>query len=104
MPLEIHVAKEKTRRTFTNEFKDETVKLIRETGATITSVSKDMKISSSAVRSWVKQAQIDEGKGPAGTVTTDEFEELRRLRKENRVLRQEREILVKSAVFFAKES
>ena len=102
--MEVHVAKRKTRRKFSDEYKAETVKLIRDTGATIGSVSKDLGLSPTAVRRWVQQAEIDEGKGPAGAVTTEELEELRRLRKEVRELRQEREILVKAAVFFAKES
>jgi transposase len=104
LPLEVHVGKKKTRRKFSDEYKAETVKLIRDSNETIGSICKDLGLSSTAVRRWVKQAEIDEGKGPAGAVTTDELDELRRLRKENRGLRQEREILVKAAVFFAKES
>ncbi len=98
------MAKKKTRRKFSEEYKAETIKLIRDTDATIGSISRDLGLSESAVRRWVKQAEIDVGKGPVGAVTTEELEELRRLRKENRELRQEREILVKAAVFFAKES
>ena len=104
MLLEVHVAKKRTRRKFSEEYKAETVKLIRDSNDSIGSICKDLGLSSTAVRRWVKQAEIDEGKGPAGAVTTEELAELRRLRKENRDLRQEREILVKAAVFFAKES
>jgi len=98
------VAKKKARRKFSNEYKAETVKLIRESDESIGSICQDLGLSSTAVRRWVKQAEIDEGKGPAGAVTTEELEELRRLRRENRVLRQEREILVKAAAFFAREN
>jgi transposase len=51
----------------------------------------------------VKQASIDEGSGPEGALTSDELEELRRLRRENRTLEMEREFLKKAAAFFAKE-
>ena len=98
------MGKKKTRRSFTDEFKAETVKLIRDSGESIGSICKDMGLSPTAVRNWIKQATIDEGNGPVGAVMTKELEELRRLRKENRILRQEREILVKAATFFAKEN
>ncbi len=54
-------------------------------------------------RKWVKQAQVDRGKGPPGALTTAEREELARLRKEVRELREDREILKKAAAFFAKQ-
>jgi len=98
------MGKKKTRRKFSDEFKAETVKLIRESDESIGSICKDMGLSPTAVRNWVKQATIDGGNGPVGAATTEELEELRRLRKENRILRQEREILVKAATFFAKEN
>ena len=92
------------RRKFMDEFKAETVRLIRETGRGITAVCREMDLTPSAVERWVKQAQIDEGGGPAGALTTAEREELRRLRREVVELRMEREILKKAAAFFAKES
>ena len=98
------MGKKRTRRKFSDEYKAETVKLIRNSDESIGSICKDLGLSSTAVRRWVRQAETDDGKGPAGAVTTEELEELRRLRKEVRELRQEREILVKAAVFFAKES
>lgn len=58
----------------------------------------------STLRAWVKQHDVDEGKGPADALTTDEKAELRKLRRENRRLREDREILVKAAAFFAKEN
>jgi len=56
------------------------------------------------MRTWLRQADIDEGKGPAGALTTAEREELADLRRENKTLRLEREILKKAAAFFAKET
>jgi transposase len=87
------------RRAFTREFKDEVVKLVL-----IGSVCRELDLVNSAVRRWVQQAKIDRGAGPRGAVTTVEREELSRLRRENRQLRMERDILKRAAVFFAKES
>ena len=92
------------RRKFSDEFKAETVKLIRDSNQSIGEICRDLDLSPTAVRRWVKRVEIDEGKGPAGALTTNELEELRRLRREVRELRQEREILAKATAFFAKES
>ena len=92
------------RRNFTDEFKKDTVRLIRETGKTIAETARDLDLTETAVRHWVKQAEIDEGRGTHGELTTAEREELQRLRRENKQLQMEREILKKAAAFFAKES
>ena len=92
------------RRQFTDEFKAQTVELVRKSGKTVTEVARDLDLTVSALRSWVKQGEIDAGRGPAGALTTEEREELSRLRKENRLLKEEREILKKAAAFFAKEN
>jgi len=92
------------RRQFTDEFKAQTVELVHKSGKTVTEVARDLDLTVSALRSWVKQAEIDAGRGPAGALTTEEREELSRLRKENRILKEEREILKKAAAFFAKEN
>ncbi len=89
------------RRKFTDEFKAETVKLIRGSGRTVGSVARELSLTETAVRNWVKQA---EASGSADTLSTDEQAELRRLRKENQELRMEKEILRKATAFFAKES
>jgi transposase len=89
------------RRKFTDEFKAETVKRIRESGRTIGSVARELDLTETAVRSWVKQA---EASGPANNLSVDERAELGHLRKENRELRMEKEILRKATAFFAKES
>ena len=89
------------RRKFTDEFKAETVKLIRGSGRTVGSVAGELSLTETAVRNWVKQA---EASGSTETLSTDERVELRRLRKENQELRMEKEILRKATAFFAKES
>ena len=58
----------------------------------------------SSLRDWVRRAQADAGGGSQGALNTSEREELQRLRKENRILAEEREILKKAAAFFAKET
>lgn len=97
----VHMAP-RARRTFTPEFKAETVGLIRTSGKTISQVCRDLDLTETAVRRWVQQAEIDAGQRPG--LTTAEREELTRLRREVRVLREEREILKKAAAFFAKET
>ena len=89
------------RRKFTDEFKAETVKLIRESGRSVGSVSKELSLTETAVRDWVKRA---EASGSSAELQPDERAELRRLRKENQELRMEKEILRKATAFFAKES
>ena len=89
------------RRKFTDEFKAETVKLIRTSGRTVGSVARELNIGETVVRRWVQQA---EALGSADTLSPDEQAELKRLRKENQELRMEKEILRKATAFFAKES
>lgn len=91
----------RNRRKFTDEFKAETVKLIRESGRSVGSVAKELDLTETAVREWVKKA---EASGSADALRPDERDELRRLRKENQELRMEKEILRKATAFFAKES
>ena len=67
-------------------------------------VARELDLTETALRHWVQQAAIDQGKGPEGALTTAEKEELTKLRRENRTLRVERDLLVKWAAFFAKES
>ena len=96
--------KRRKRRAFSKEFKAEAVRLCRIGDRSIRQVAADLDLVETALREWVKRADIDDGKGPAGALTTDEREELARLRRENRRLTMEREILKKAAAFFAKES
>ena len=92
----------KPRRTFTREFKAEAIKLCSEPGLSIGKVAKNLDLTETALRAWVKQARVDAGDGPAGALTTAEKQELAALRKENRELKMEREILKKATAFFAK--
>jgi transposase len=92
----------RARRTFTTEFKSETVELIRSSGKSVGEVCRDLDLTETAVRRWVQQTEVDAGKRPG--LTAAEREELIRLRRDVLVLRQEREILVKAAAFFAKET
>ena len=92
------------RRHFTAEFKSEVVALCRQGDRSIGQVARDLGLAETGVRRWVKQADIDAGKGAEGELTTDEKEELRQLRREVKQLRTEREILKAAAAFFAKES
>ena len=96
--------KKRARRKFTSQYKAEVVRLVRDGGKTIGQVSRDLGLTESAVRHWVRQSGIDAGVGGTGALTTVERAELVALRREARQLRMEREILKKAAAFFAKES
>jgi transposase len=89
------------RRRFTDEFKQQAVRLVLDEGKSVTAVARELDLVPSALGQWVKQARADRSKGRTG-LTTAEREELARLRKENRILQEEREILKKAAAFFAK--
>ena len=91
----------RVRRRFTDEFKQQAVRLVLDEGKSVTAVARDLDLVASALSTWVKQAQADRTKGRTG-LTTAEREELARLRRENRILQEEREILKKAAAFFAK--
>jgi transposase len=92
------------RRKFTDEFRAKAVQLVQSSNKTVAEVARDLDLTPSSLGNWVKQAEIDAGRGPVGALTTEEREELSRLRKENRILKEEREILKKAAAFFAKEN
>ena len=90
------------RRSFTPEFKAEIVELCRRGDRSIGQMAKDFDLGETAVRAWVHQAETDAGERPG--LTTEEREELTRLRRENRSLREDVEILKRATVFFAKET
>ena len=94
------------RRAFTKEFKAHAVRIVRESGKFVPAVARELDLTKTetALRSWVRQGEIDAGRGPAGALTTEEREELGRLRRENRTLRMERDILKKATAFFANEN
>ena len=89
------------RRRFSAEFKSGAIRLVLDEGKTVGAVARELDLTASALGRWVRQAEADRSKGQTG-LTTGEREELQRLRKENRELRLEREILKKAAAFFAK--
>ena len=64
------------RRAFTNEFKAEAVRLVRESGKSVPTVARELDLTETALRSWVRQAEIDAGRGTPGALTTEEREEL----------------------------
>lgn len=92
----------KRRPPYPPEFRRRLVELVR-AGRSPESLAKEFEPSAPAIRKWVRQADLDEGQRDDG-LTTDEKTELARLRRENRVLREEREILKKAAAWFAQET
>ena len=93
------------RRIFTKQQREEAVRICQRSGKTIAQVARDLDLSENSLRKWVKQAEVDEqGSSDNGPLTTEERQELSRLRKENRDLQLERDFLKKAAAFFAKES
>ena len=103
MRREVHMAKRK-RRSFTKEFKADTVRLVREGGRSIGAVARELDLTETALRDWVKQATVDAGHGPTDALTTVERAELGQLRRDVKRLEMEREILKKATAFFARES
>ena len=89
-----------TRRRYSDEFKEESVKLITEQGYKVSEASRNLDINASMLRRWQRELSPESD----GSIDADEKVELQRLRKENKTLRMEREILKKAAAFFAKES
>ena len=93
----------RTRRSFTDEYKTGAVRLVLDEDKTVAAVARDLGLTESSLRNWVEQARADRTKGKTG-LTAAEREELVRLRKELRVVQEEREILKTAAAFFAKQS
>ena len=94
--------KPRSRRSFTPEFKAEIVERCREGDRSIAQVAKDFNLVESAVRRWVEQADIDSGQRDG--LTSGEREELRELRRENRRLQADVDLLKRAMAFFAKET
>ena len=92
----------KSRPPYPEEFRREAVGLIRSGQRSLPEASKSLGVSQQTLRNWLGREDVDAGRveGASG----EEREELRRLRRENRVLREEREILKKAAAFFAREN
>jgi transposase-like protein len=98
------MTKRRKRRAFTPEFKADAVKLVLAGGRPVGQVAKDLDLTETALRAWVRQAEVDVMQGTPETLATEERTELTRLRREVKQLRLEREILKAAATFFAKES
>jgi transposase len=94
--------KRRERRAFTDAYKADVVALCRTSGKTLGEVCRDLDLSQTAVRRWVEQADADTGKRDG--LTTAERQELAQLRRENRALREERDLLKRAAAFFARET
>jgi transposase len=97
-----HRGTRRVRRQFTDDFKAGAVRLVLDEGQTVSAVARDLDVTLNSLRVWVERARADRTHGKTG-LTTAEREELQRLRKENRQLRMDREILKKAAAFFVKD-
>jgi len=87
---------------YSKEFKREAVQLLRTSGRPVPQLAKELGVSQGSLRSWASQHDVDDGKSEG--LSSQEREELRRLRREVKILAEEREILKKAAAFFASES
>jgi transposase len=81
------------RRSFSPEFKAETVRLVQGSEKSLGTIARELDLTETALRAWVRQAEIDAGRGRAGVLTTEEREELARLRRDVKRLQMERDIL-----------
>ncbi len=93
----------KSHAPYPPEFRTEAIRLIRSSGKSLAQIGRELQVTTETLRQWSKQAEIDDGQRHDG-LTTEETEEVRRLRREVKTLREEREILLKAATFFAKET
>ena len=92
----------RARRTFSKEYKAEVVALVRRSGKSPGQVAKEMDLTETSVRAWVKQSAIDEKRDPLGPLTSEERAENTRLRRELKNMTMERDFLRKAAAVFAR--
>jgi transposase len=100
--METGSMEKRKRRKFTPEFKAEVVGLVRSSGRSVGQIAKELDLTETAVRGWVKRIAIDAKRDPQGPLTTEERSELARLRRELKTMTLERDFLRKAAAFFAK--
>ena|SRR5687768_12691976 len=93
----------RVRRQFSEEFKEGAVRLVLVEGKSVGAVARELDLTASALRAWVQHARAERTQGKSGLMK-EEREELARLRKENRILAEERDILKKATALFAKQS
>ena len=96
-------ASRRVRRQFTEEFKAGAVRLVLDEERTVGAVARELDLTASALRQWVEHARAEQTHGKSGLMK-EERDELTRLRRENRILAEERDILKKATAFFAKQS
>ena len=94
----------KKRPQYTQEYKTEAIKMALTSDKPTCEIAKDIGVSYSALHRWIAQAQIDSSNNPSGALTTDERQELTRLRRELRQVKMERDFLKKATAFFAREN
>ena len=90
-------------RPYPSEFRREAVSLVKVSGRSVREVAAELGVSAESLRIWIRQDQLDRGERDDG-LTSDQVDELRRLRKQVRELEQEREILKRAVTFFARET
>jgi transposase len=95
------MANRRQRRDFTEAFKAQAVRLVRESGKTVSAVARELDLTESALRQWVRDAEREARR--TGALSNGERKELEQLRREVQTLRMERDILKKAAAFFAKD-
>jgi len=100
--MEETMRQRRKRREFTDAFKAEVVALCQKGDRSMAEVARDLDLTETSVRRWVAQAEVDAGRRPGQT--SAEQAEVARLRKENRVLREERDILKRAVSFFARDA
>ncbi len=93
----------KSHAPYPPEFRAEAIRLMRTSGKSMAQIGRELQVTTETLRQWLKQTDIDDGLRPDG-LTTEETEEVRQLRRQVKRLREEREILLKAAAFFAQET